>query len=147
MSTGHSRVILGQTPRPAAEMQPAALEFFFMTQLSVPDTKNSSFHRQTGRQRACPQNPGKPRLSDADKSRCLEFLLTNHPMDLLHPYTKEWKVKLEELELGCDAPDESDDEVGDDYGIEVADLVEENEIDDVLDGGDDDYEDEDEIDT
>jgi hypothetical protein len=87
------------------------------------------------------------RLSDADKSRCLEFLLTNHPIDLLHPYTKEWKVKLEELELGCDAPDESDDEVGDDYGIEVADWVEENEADDVLDGGDDDYEDEDETDT
>ena len=87
------------------------------------------------------------RLNDADKSRCLEFLLTNHPMDLLHPYTKEWKVKLEELELGCDAPDESDDEVGDDYGIEVADWVDENEADDVLDGGDDDYEDEDETDT
>lgn len=82
------------------------------------------------------------RLSDADKSRCLEFLLTNHPMDLLHPYTKEWKVKLEELELGCDAPDESEDEVGDDDGIEVVDCIEENEVDD-----DDYYEDEDETDA
>nr|CAD1838451.1 unnamed protein product [Ananas comosus var. bracteatus] len=50
------------------------------------------------------------RLGDDAKSRCLEFLLTNHPTELLHPYTKEWKVKLEEMELGCDAPDESDDE-------------------------------------
>ncbi|KAJ1271730.1 hypothetical protein BS78_06G148600 [Paspalum vaginatum] len=85
------------------------------------------------------------RLSDADKSRCLEFLLTNHPMDLLHPYTKEWKVKLEEMELGCDAPDDSDDEVGDADEIEVIDWIEDNEVDDVMDGGDDDYEDEEDV--
>ncbi|KAK8961227.1 hypothetical protein KSP40_PGU017790 [Platanthera guangdongensis] len=52
------------------------------------------------------------KLSDEGKCRCLEFLLRNHPVDLLHPYTKEWKAKLEEMELGCDAPDESDDEGG-----------------------------------
>ncbi|KAL6314559.1 hypothetical protein AAG906_026898 [Vitis piasezkii] len=51
------------------------------------------------------------KLSDEGKSRCLEFLLGNHPVELLHPYTKEWKAKLEEMELGCDAPDD-DDEVG-----------------------------------
>ncbi|KAL6007980.1 hypothetical protein ACLOJK_033485 [Asimina triloba] len=52
------------------------------------------------------------KLSDERKSACLEFLLTNHPVELLHPYTKEWKVQLEEMELGCDSPDEdlSDDE-------------------------------------
>lgn len=43
--------------------------------------------------------------SDEKKSRVLKFLLGNHPMELLHPYTKEWKAKLEEMELGCDAPD------------------------------------------
>ncbi|KAH6780882.1 hypothetical protein C2S52_012119 [Perilla frutescens var. hirtella] len=52
---------------------------------------------------------GYERLSDDDKSKCLEFLLGNHPVLLLHPYTKEWKAKLEELELGCDAPDDDDD--------------------------------------
>ncbi|RVW43013.1 hypothetical protein CK203_090072 [Vitis vinifera] len=52
------------------------------------------------------------KLSDEGKSRCLEFLLGNHPVELLHPYTKEWKAKLEEMELGCDAPDDDDDEVG-----------------------------------
>ncbi|KAG0475639.1 hypothetical protein HPP92_015325 [Vanilla planifolia] len=51
------------------------------------------------------------KLSNEAKSRCLEFLLRNHPVELLHPYTKEWKAKLEEMELGCDAPDESDDDV------------------------------------
>ena len=50
-------------------------------------------------------------------------------------------MKLEELELGCDAPDESEDEVGDDDGIEVVDCIEENEVDD------DYYEDEDETDA
>ncbi|KAF6146907.1 hypothetical protein GIB67_002947 [Kingdonia uniflora] len=45
----------------------------------------------------------------AYESRCLEFLLSNHPVDILHPYTKVWKAKLEEMELGCDAPDEDDD--------------------------------------
>ncbi|KAL6650971.1 hypothetical protein ACP70R_009896 [Stipagrostis hirtigluma subsp. patula] len=87
------------------------------------------------------------RLSEADQSRCLEFLLTNHPMDLLHPYTKEWKVKLEEMELGCDAPDESDDEIGDDDGNEVLDWVEDDEADEVIDDGDDYYEDEEVVDT
>lgn len=52
------------------------------------------------------------KLSDGKKSKCLEFLLNNHPVLLLHPYTKEWKAQLEELELGCDAPDESDDRGG-----------------------------------
>ncbi|XP_073297652.1 uncharacterized protein [Primulina huaijiensis] len=52
------------------------------------------------------------KLSDEKKSKCLEFLLSNHPVLLLHPYTKEWKAKLEELELGCDAPDETDDRGG-----------------------------------
>ncbi|KAM5586260.1 hypothetical protein ABKV19_005256 [Rosa sericea] len=48
------------------------------------------------------------KLSDEEKSRCLGFLLKNHPVKLLHPYTKEWKAKLEEWELGCDAPDSDD---------------------------------------
>ncbi|XP_062183810.1 uncharacterized protein LOC133887841 [Phragmites australis] len=85
------------------------------------------------------------RLSDADKSRCLEFLLTNHPMELLHPYTNEWKVKLEEMELGCDAPDESDDDVGDDDGNEIVDWIEDDEG--LDDEGDDDYEDAELVDT
>ncbi|KAG8065174.1 hypothetical protein GUJ93_ZPchr0004g39551 [Zizania palustris] len=68
------------------------------------------------------------KLSNAEKSQCLEFLLTNHPMELLHPYTKEWKVKLEEMELGCDAPDDSEDE-GDDNGTEVIDWVEDDGFD------------------
>ncbi|KAF8704242.1 hypothetical protein HU200_031740 [Digitaria exilis] len=88
------------------------------------------------------------RLSEVDQSRCLEFLLTNHPMELLHPYTKEWKVKLEEMELGCDAPDdESDDEFGDDDEMETVDWIGEDEADDVVDGGDNDYEDEDVVDA
>ncbi|TKW05224.1 hypothetical protein SEVIR_7G161800v4 [Setaria viridis] len=87
------------------------------------------------------------RLSEADQSRCLEFLLTNHPMELLHPYTKEWKVKLEEMELGCDAPDESDDDVGDDDEIDIVDWIKDDEADDVVDGGYSDYEDEDVVDT
>ncbi|KAK9688786.1 hypothetical protein RND81_09G010900 [Saponaria officinalis] len=49
------------------------------------------------------------KMSDERKSRCLEFLLMNHPVQLLHPYTKEWKARLEEMELGCDAPDDEDD--------------------------------------
>ena len=81
------------------------------------------------------------RLSEADQSRCLEFLLKNHPMELLHPYTKEWKVKLEEMELGCDAPDESDDDLGDDDENDIVDWINDDEADDVLDGGDSDYED------
>ncbi|KAL2496482.1 hypothetical protein Fot_40239 [Forsythia ovata] len=53
------------------------------------------------------------KLSDEKKAKCLGFLLDNHPVLLLHPYTKEWKVKLEEMELGCDAPDEDDGHSGD----------------------------------
>lgn len=49
--------------------------------------------------------------SDEKKSKVLKFLLGNHPNELLHPYTKEWKAKLEEMELGCDAPDENEDEM------------------------------------
>ena len=52
------------------------------------------------------------KLSDERKNRCLMFLLGNHPVELLHPYTKEWKAKLEEMELGCDAPDDDEEEVG-----------------------------------
>uniref|UniRef100_A0A7N0VFX9 Uncharacterized protein n=1 Tax=Kalanchoe fedtschenkoi TaxID=63787 RepID=A0A7N0VFX9_KALFE len=55
---------------------------------------------------------GFEKLSDEGKSRCLEFLLTNHPVQLLHPYTREWKAKLEEEELGCDAPDEDEEKGG-----------------------------------
>ncbi|KAK9204152.1 hypothetical protein WN943_014410 [Citrus x changshan-huyou] len=55
------------------------------------------------------------KLSEEKKSKCLEFLLLNHPVQLLHPYTKEWKAKLEEEELGCDAPDDDDDD-DDDLG-------------------------------
>ncbi|KAL6903631.1 hypothetical protein ACP4OV_004444 [Aristida adscensionis] len=87
------------------------------------------------------------RLSDADKSRCLEFLLTNHPMELLHPYTKEWKVKLEEMELGCDAPDESDDEIGDDDENEVVDWIEDDEVDGGMNDGYDDYDEVEVVDT
>ncbi|XP_061343548.1 uncharacterized protein LOC133289585 [Gastrolobium bilobum] len=65
------------------------------------------------------------KLSDEKKSKCLEFLLTNHPVQLLHPYTKEWKAKLEEMELGCDAPDEDDDaNVGDPDETEILDWIE-----------------------
>ncbi|KAL9403719.1 hypothetical protein Peur_000691 [Populus x canadensis] len=51
------------------------------------------------------------KMSDERKSECLGFLMRNHPVQLLHPYTKEWKAKLEEIELGCDAPDD-DEEYG-----------------------------------
>ncbi|KAA0066766.1 uncharacterized protein E5676_scaffold384G00980 [Cucumis melo var. makuwa] len=57
------------------------------------------------------------KLSDEKKSICLEFLLSNHPVPLLHPYTKEWKAKLEEEELGCDAPDEMENRRRDDNVI------------------------------
>jgi hypothetical protein len=64
------------------------------------------------------------RLSDERKSDCLEFLLSNHPVPLLHPYTKEWKAKLEEMELGCDAPDDDeDDHAGD---TEIVDWIEDD---------------------
>ncbi|KAL2504812.1 hypothetical protein Adt_20433 [Abeliophyllum distichum] len=56
---------------------------------------------------------------------CLGFLLDNHPVLLLHPYTKEWKVKLEEMELGCDAPDEDDDNSGDAGENQIVDWIEE----------------------
>ncbi|CAJ1970930.1 unnamed protein product [Sphenostylis stenocarpa] len=78
------------------------------------------------------------KLSDEKKSKCLEFLLKNHPVELLHPYTKEWKAKLEEMELGCDAPDEEDDAVVDDPDdIEILDWIEDE-------GSDDDANDEEE---
>lgn len=69
------------------------------------------------------------KLSDEKKSKCLEFLLTNHPVLLLHPYTKEWKAKLEEMELGCDAPDNDDDNVsvGDPGETEILDWIEDDE--------------------
>uniref|UniRef100_A0ACD5V4X1 Uncharacterized protein n=1 Tax=Avena sativa TaxID=4498 RepID=A0ACD5V4X1_AVESA len=90
------------------------------------------------------------KLSEADKSRCLEFLLTNHPMELLHPYTKEWKVMLEEMELGCDAPDESDDEGGDQTETEFIDWIEDDgadATDDLEDDTDQEYEDEEVVDV
>lgn len=52
------------------------------------------------------------KLSDEKKSKFLGFMLMNHPVQLLHPYTKEWKAKLEEMELGCDAPDDDEEEGG-----------------------------------
>ncbi|TKY56781.1 hypothetical protein E2542_SST21227 [Spatholobus suberectus] len=71
------------------------------------------------------------KLSDEKKSKCLEFLLTNHPVELLHPYTKEWKTKLEEMELGCDAPDEEDDAIVDDpEETEILDWIEDEGSDD-----------------
>ncbi|KAE8124704.1 hypothetical protein FH972_019566 [Carpinus fangiana] len=72
------------------------------------------------------------RLSDERKSECLEFLLTNHPVLLLHPYTKEWKAKLEEMELGCDAPDDDDDEDrrGSAGETEIVDWIEDDRDDD-----------------
>ncbi|GER43058.1 hypothetical protein STAS_19878 [Striga asiatica] len=75
------------------------------------------------------------KLMDEKKSKCLEFLFTNHPVMLLHPYTKEWKLKLEEMELGCDAPDEFEFEDG---AKEILDWVE--------DDGNNNNDDEDEID-
>ena len=75
------------------------------------------------------------KLSDEKKSKCLEFLLKNHPIQLLHPYTKEWKARLEEMELGCDAPDDDDDlRVGDPSQTEIVDWIEEEDED----GGDED---------
>ncbi|WOK99705.1 hypothetical protein Cni_G08417 [Canna indica] len=70
------------------------------------------------------------KLSDEGKSRCLEFLLTNHPMELLHPYTKEWKAKLEEMELGCDAPDDNEDDNDGNDGSPILDWIEESDNDD-----------------
>lgn len=93
------------------------------------------------------------KMSDERKDKCLEFLLSNHPNELLHPYTKEWKAKLEEMELGCDAPDEDEDNVRDKGKKEILDWFEvedgddENEDDFVIEdieGGVDEDEDEDE---
>ncbi|XP_030531766.1 uncharacterized protein LOC115741890 [Rhodamnia argentea] len=64
--------------------------------------------------------------SDEKKNECLEFLLTNHPAQLLHPYTKEWKAKLEEMELGCDAPDDEDDWSGSKSDNEIVDWIEDD---------------------
>ncbi|KAK6934145.1 hypothetical protein RJ641_034300 [Dillenia turbinata] len=74
------------------------------------------------------------KLTDEKKSECVGFLLSNHPKLLLHPYTKEWKAKLEEMELGCDAPDDDDDRKATET-TEVVDWIE--------DDGDDDDEDDD----
>ncbi|KAJ7964565.1 EMB3120 protein [Quillaja saponaria] len=80
------------------------------------------------------------KLTDEKKSKCLEFLLTNHQVQLLHPYTKEWKAKLEEMELGCDAPDDDDNViVGDPGETEIVDWI---EADDDIDEGDADNDDE-----
>lgn len=70
------------------------------------------------------------KLSDEKKSKCLEFLLGNHPVELLHPYTKEWKAKLEEMELGCDAPDDDDRGGGNAGEEEVVDWIEDEGDDD-----------------
>ncbi|XP_010277236.1 PREDICTED: uncharacterized protein LOC104611736 [Nelumbo nucifera] len=78
---------------------------------------------------------GYEKLSDEGKSKCLEFLLSNHPIELLHPYTREWKAKLEEMELGCDAPDEDDDNV---HETEITDWIEEEEEEEEGDDDDDD---------
>lgn len=69
------------------------------------------------------------KLSEEKKSKCLEFLLSNHPVLLLHPFTKEWKAKLEEMELGCDAPDDDD-------GVRGRNNVESEFVDWVEDDGD-----------
>lgn len=82
---------------------------------------------------------GYEKLSDEGKSRCLEFLLENHPVHLLHPYTKEWKAKLEEEELGCDAPDDDEDGGrGKNAGVtEIVDWIEDDGDNDGNDDGDD----------
>lgn len=76
--------------------------------------------------------------SDEKKSKVLKFLLGNHPNELLHPYTKEWKAKLEEMELGCDAPDENEDEISISGNSEKAEFSE--WIEDEADNNDDDGE-------
>lgn len=78
------------------------------------------------------------KLSDEKKSRCWEFILGNHPMELLHPYTKEWKSKLEEMELGCDAPDDEDADRGRTGESEIINWIEDDGVDD---GDDDDNQD------
>ncbi|XP_042479630.1 uncharacterized protein LOC122060562 [Macadamia integrifolia] len=78
------------------------------------------------------------KLSDEGKSKCLEFLLSNHPVHLLHPYTMEWKAKLEEMELGCDAPDE------DEVAVAETEVTEWIEADDDEEGEEEEEDDEDE---
>ncbi|ESQ48486.1 hypothetical protein EUTSA_v10022322mg, partial [Eutrema salsugineum] len=81
--------------------------------------------------------------SDEKKSKVLRFLLGNHPIELLHPYTKEWKAKLEEMELGCDAPDEDEMKIsGNSEKGEFSEWVE-TEADDDDDGDDSEEEEED----
>lgn len=74
------------------------------------------------------------KLSDEKKAKCLGFLFENHPVLLLHPYTKEWKVRLEEMELGCDAPDDDGDDRGDD---QIMDWIEDDGNDDGADSDED----------
>ncbi|GKV02105.1 hypothetical protein SLEP1_g14579 [Rubroshorea leprosula] len=84
---------------------------------------------------------GYEKLSEERKSVCLEFLLANHPVYLLHPYTKEWKAKLEEEEMGCDAPDDDEDERGrNSNDVQYTDWIEDDGNEDE-DDGDYDYED------
>ncbi|KAL4188044.1 hypothetical protein AMTRI_Chr09g21900 [Amborella trichopoda] len=40
------------------------------------------------------------KLTDERKSDCWDFLLSNHPVPLLHPYTREWKAKLKAMGTG-----------------------------------------------
>ncbi|KAL1813029.1 hypothetical protein ACET3Z_023094 [Daucus carota] len=77
------------------------------------------------------------KLSDEKKSKCWAFILGYHPKELLHPYTKEWKAKLEELEFGCDAPDDEDDNRS--RTAEVYDWIEDDGKDDSGDDDDDEY--------
>jgi hypothetical protein len=71
------------------------------------------------------------KLDEEGKSRCLHFLLGNHPTELLHPFTKEWKLKLEEMELGCDAPDE-DSDVEESDGAQISEWVEDDSEEEVV---------------
>lgn len=90
------------------------------------------------------------KLSDEKKSKCLEFLLTHHPVPLLHPYTKEWKAKLEEIELGCDAPDDDDDDdadVDDPDETEILDWIEDEGSDNDLGFADEEEEEEEQFDS
>ncbi|XP_010688244.2 uncharacterized protein LOC104902238 [Beta vulgaris subsp. vulgaris] len=83
------------------------------------------------------------KLSDEKKSKCLEFLLMNHPVQLLHPYTKEWKAKLEEMEMGCDAPDDD----GDGFHTQSVKLGEKEFSEWVEDDGDENNDDDDDDDS
>ncbi|GMY32040.1 hypothetical protein FCV25MIE_27282 [Fagus crenata] len=74
------------------------------------------------------------KLSDERKSDCLEFLLNNHP---------------EEMELGCDAPDDDEDDYSGNAGeTEIVDWIEDDdndEEDEGVDDDDDDDEDDDDV--